>query len=196
MIQRIDCEIKGDILLMHSPKSMLDEKPATTTRTEKHDYDAEAEKSAYKTDKGVLYLPTEALFSSILNGGSMKKAGKYPVRSLLAGNLKIEPKEEIPLLDVKGKPITKYIVDLRTVVIQQGKKRNRIIRARAKIENWSAKFVLSYDDIIVGNPDIIKSCLLDAGNRVGLLEKRPQTSGNYGTFEIVKFDMLPEKKTK
>ena len=185
-MKAIDVEIKGNILLMHNPASMLDVQPATTRRTEKADYDKDAEKSAYRTSKGELYIPAQAIFSSILNGGSFKKVGKYPVRTVLAGNMRIEP-DEVILLDSKGKPVKKFEVDLRTVVIQNGKKRNRIVRARAKVLGWSAKFKIHYNEQFIGDSAIIEDCLKDAGSRVGLLEYRPQTSGNYGTFEIVRF---------
>jgi hypothetical protein len=186
-MRNIDVEIKGPTLLMHNPKSMLDIQPATTKRTEKHEYDKEAEKSAYKTSKGELYIPAQAIFSSILNGGSFKKVGRYPVRTVLAGNMRIEP-SEVLILDEKGKPMKSYEVDLRTVVIQTGKKRNRIVRARPIINNWKAKFRIIYNEQFIGDPAIIEDCLKDAGSRVGLLEYRPQTSGSYGTFEIVKFE--------
>jgi hypothetical protein len=185
-MKNIEVEIKGPILLMHSPKSMLDEQPSTTKRTEKHDYDKDAEKSAYRTKKGELYIPSQALFSSILNGASFKKAGKYSAKSVMAGNIRIEP-DEVILLDDKGKPMTKYEVDLRTVVIASGKKRNRIVRARPMVKNWRAKFNIIYNELYIGEQGIIEDCLKDAGVRVGLLEYRPQTSGNYGTFEIVTF---------
>lgn len=188
-MKTIDVEIKGNVLLMHNPKSMLDVQPATTKRTEKVSYENEAEKSAYKTNKGELYIPSQALFSTILNGASFKKVQKYSAKSILAGNIRVEP-EEVLILDSKGKIMTKYETDLRTVVIQQGKKRNRIVRARAMVKNWSAKFKIIYNEQYIGSADIIEECLKDAGVRIGILEYRPQTSGNYGTFEVVRFKVV------
>lgn len=189
-MKTVDVEIKGPILLMHNPKSMLEpQTKGTKSATEKYDYKIEAEKSAYRTAKGELYIPAQAVFSSTLNGASFKKVGKYSAKSIIAGNMRVEP-EEIIILDGKGKAMTKYEIDLRTVVIAQGKKRNRIVRARAKVLNWTAKFKIVYNDQFIGDPSIIEDCLKDAGSRIGLLEYRPQTSGSYGTFEIVKFKVI------
>jgi hypothetical protein len=187
-MKEIEIEITGPSLLMHNPASMLDAQASTSGTTKKYDNKEEAEKSAYKTAKGELYIPAQALFSSILNGGSFKKVGRYPVRTILAGNMRIEP-EQVLILDEKGKVMKKYEIDLRTVVISQGKKRNRIVRARALIKDWKAQFKIVYNDQIVGDADIIKTCLVDAGSRVGLLEYRPQTSGSYGTFTVTKFEV-------
>jgi len=189
-MKTIEVEIKGPILLMHNPKSMLDpQTTGTKSSTAKYDYNVEAEKSAYKTKKNELYIPAQAMFSSTLNGASFKKVGKYTAKSIIAGNMRIEP-EEILILDSKGKVMTKYEIDLRTVVIAQGKKRNRIVRARAMVKDWSARFRIVYNDQFIGDPAIIEDCLKDAGSRIGLLEYRPQTSGSYGTFEIVKFKVI------
>jgi len=189
-IKTIEVEVRGPVLLMHNPKSMLEpQTKGTKSATEKYDYNSEAEKSAYKTKKGELYIPAQAMFSSTLNGASFKKVGKYSAKSIIAGNMRIEP-EEILILDEKGKVMRKYEIDLRTVVIAQGKKRNRIVRARAMVKNWTAKFKIIYNDQFIGDSAIIEDCLKDAGSRIGLLEYRPQTSGSYGTFEIAKFRVV------
>ncbi len=185
-MKTIEVEIKGNSLMMHNPKSMLEQQPSTRGTTVQADYPKEAEKSAYRTSKGILYIPSQALFSSMLNGASFKKVGKYSAVSFLAGNCRIEP-DEVSILDSKGKPVIKYEIDLRTVVIQSGKKRNRIVRARPMIRDWTARFNIIYNEQFIGDPEVIKSCLKDAGSRVGLLEYRPQTRGSYGTFEVTKF---------
>ena len=109
-MKTIEVEIKGASLMMHNPKSMLEQQPSTRGTTVQAYYPKEAEKSAYRTSKGILYIPSQALFSSMLNGASFKKVGKYSAVSFLAGNCRIEP-DEVSILDSKGKPITKYEID-------------------------------------------------------------------------------------
>ena len=189
-MRTIQVEIKGDTLLQHSPKSMLDIKPTTSKKNKVYDHKEEAEKSAYRSKDGSLFIPSQAIFSCILNGSAFKKIGRFSVKSYLAGNMRIEPSHEVPLLDNKGKPITEYEIDLRTVVIQR---KSRIVRARPMIQNWSAKFNIIYNEQFITDDEIIKECLSDAGTRVGLLEYRPQLSGSYGTFDITTWKVLPKE---
>lgn len=172
----IEVEIIGlTPLLMHNPESMLQEsKPKLTT--EKYDAKDEAEKNAYKLPSGELYIPSRALFKAIINGASFKKAGKYSAKGVLSGNIRIEPYKI--LLGTK-----KYEIDLQTVVIQNA----RIVRSRPRLDKWRAKFNIIYNEQFIGNPEIIKSCLIDAGSRIGILEYRPQKGGNFGTFKIKRF---------
>jgi len=185
-MRNIEVEIKGNVLLMHSPKSMLDVKPTTSKKNKVYDHKEEAEKSAYRSKDGNLFIPSQAIFSTILNGSAFKKIGRFSVKSYLAGNMRIEPASEIPLLNKKGKPIKDYEIDLRTVVIQR---KSRIVRARPMVSDWTAKFTIVYNEQFITNDEIIKECLKDAGTRVGLLEYRPQLSGSYGTFEITKWEV-------
>ena len=83
-----------------------------------------------------------------------------------------------------GLGIKKYGLDIRTVVIQ----RNRVPKIRPMIENWKAKFEIEYDETLIGNPDLIRQILEDAGKRVGLLDFRPQRSGTFGKFKITKWE--------
>lgn len=167
---------------MHNPASMLVQEETSKMKTEKYDQKDEAEKSAYKLPTGELYIPSIAIFKSIINGASFKKAGKYSAKGVLSGNIRIEP-FQVVLLDEKKKTIKNYEIDLQTVVIQ----RARIVRSRARIDKWRAVFTIIYNERFIGNPKIIRDCLEDAGGRVGLLEYRPQKGGSFGTFDIKSF---------
>jgi hypothetical protein len=118
----------------------------------------------------------------MINASAVFKAGKKPVSSLIAGTLRIEP-FEVVCLDKNNKPIKKYEIDLRRVVIQ----RQGIIKARAVLPEWKARFTIVYDARFL-NAKLLKDVLDDAGARIGILAYRPQKKGWFGTFEVTKFE--------
>jgi hypothetical protein len=179
-MKKIEVEISGDAILMHSPKAMLegDNSSKMKMRSSVKDYDPkeEAEKGAYRMKSGELYVPAEAIFGSMLRGASFKKAGKYAAKSVMAGNVRVEPREI-------GLGTKDYEIDIRTVVLNR---KARIVRARACVKDWKIKFNIIYNDEMIAQ-ETIKSCLEDAGSRIGILDFRPATSGSFGTFKIDKF---------
>jgi len=78
----------------------------------------------------------------------------------------------------------KYTLDIRTVVIQ----RARVVKARPKIENWKINFEITYNENLIGDAEIIKQILEEGGQRIGLLDFRPQKMGSFGMFEITKWE--------
>ena len=173
----IKVEIKGTSpLLMNNPVSMLEESSGLKQKTSKMDMKAEAEKLAYKDAKGVLYIPAQAIKGCLVNAGAYKKFGKYSAKPIIAGGVHILP-------DKVSLGTKEYVIDLRTVVIQ----RSRVPKARPKIENWKAAFDLIYDENLISNGELLKPILEEAGKRVGLLDFRPNKSGDFGCFEIIKW---------
>ena len=69
------------------------------------------------------------------------------------------------------------------VVVQ----RNRIERTRAKFDNWGVTLLLEADDELVDARQL-ESWLDIAGRRIGLGDWRPEKSGDYGRFEVVKIE--------
>ena len=66
------------------------------------------------------------------------------------------------------------------VVVQ----RARILRTRAKFDDWGLRFVLECDDELIDREQL--AAWLDiAGRRIGLGDWRPEKSGDYGRFEVV-----------
>ena len=61
--------------------------------------------------------------------------------------------------------------------------RNRVLRTRAKFDEWSCVFTLDCDDEIV-DKDQLERWLDIAGRRIGLGDWRPEKSGTYGRFEF------------
>ena len=146
--------------------------------TKTYDPKEEAEKSAYwsTSKKKELIIPSEVLYASILNASSFHKIGKRSAKSILAGSIRVEP-FEISL------GTSKYVIDTRPVVIQ----RARVLKSRAKLEKWKASFDIVYDEGLIADPQIIKTVLSEAGQRIGIMDFRPNKGGPYGTFITTKF---------
>jgi len=186
-MKKIEVVIEGTAsLLMHSAASM-EQKQGTKNPAGNYDPKIDAEKVEYRNDKGELYIPARCLKASIINASSWFKFGKKSAKPIIAGCTRIEPAELI-LTDTKDNILKDYKIDLRPVVVQ----RARILRARPRIDNWQLKFDIIYNEKMLGTKvDIINDILEEAGQRIGLLDNRPQKYGENGTFKVVKF--LPKK---
>ena len=66
------------------------------------------------------------------------------------------------------------------VVVQ----RARILRTRAKFDDWAVTFTVEVDPELV-DKEQLASWLDIAGRRIGLGDWRPEKSGHYGRFETV-----------
>lgn len=120
--KEIDVEIEGmSDLLMNSPKCMMEQKDISEgnkPRKIKYLSSEEAEKRAYRTKSGDLCIPNYCIKACILNASAGYKFGKKKsAKPIIAGNSKISP-EEVIILDKKNKPMKKYEIDERTVVLQ------------------------------------------------------------------------------
>lgn len=176
-------ESTGQGLLMHSAQGMIDEPSgAKKNPTKVYDNKEEAEKVAYRNKKKELYVPARCIKAALLNAAAWYKFGKKSAKQILAGCTRIEP-GDIVLTNGNGKVLKKYEIDLRPVVVQ----RARILRARPLIEDWQLSFTLIYNEKMIGNPDQIREMFEEAGQRIGLLDNRPQKYGENGTFRVKKF---------
>lgn len=151
-----------------------------TTKT--YDPKEEAEKAAYWSSKGKkeLIIPSGVLYAAILGASSFHKIGKRSAKAILAGSLRVQGmdgSEEV------GLGTDKYEIDTRPVVIQ----RNRVLKSRAKLTEWTANFQIIYNEDLITDPEIIKTVLIEAGLRIGIMDFRPSRSGYFGTFDVTKF---------
>ena len=182
-MKRIECEITGlpPGILMNSPKGMLLEQESSSLKTKKRDQVVEAEKVAYRKKSGELYIPAEAIKGCMMDASSFIKMGKFAAKPIIAGSVRIEP-------DEVGLGTKTYDIDIRTVVIQR---RDRVPKARPKLDKWKVKFDIVYDEEMIGDPNVLRKILEDGGKRVGILDFRPKKSGSFGTFTVTKF--IPKK---
>ena len=184
-MKKIQVMIEGETpLLMNSPAGMLEADPAKLKRRNKlkeRDYEKEAEKVVYRDSKTrELYIPATAVKGCLINATSWKKFGKYALKPIMAAAARIEPFQI-------GLGVKDYEVDLRTVVIQ----RSRVVKARPKLNKWKASFTIVYNENMIGDPNNKIQCLEEAGERIGLLDVRPQKGGEFGCFRVSKW--LPKK---
>lgn len=170
----------GEGLLMNSTKSMALEIKGKS-KAKKYDHKIDAESVSYRNSKNQLIVPSRCLKACILNAASWYKFGKLSAKQLIAGCTTLEPTEII--LTDKNKALTKYEVDIRPVVIQ----RARIMRARPLIRSWQLNFKMVYDEKMITSKDDLYKIIKEAGQRIGLLDNRPQKFGENGKFEVVKF---------
>ena len=180
-MKKVKVELEGlTPLLMNSPKAMLLDKSDAVRTTKKYDHKVEAEKVAYRTDKGELYVPAEAIKGCLINAASYKKVGKYSLKPIIAGAVRIEPKQI-------GLGTKVYDIDLRTVVIQHA----RVVKARPTLKSWKVSFEILYNEELITDHNVIRACLEEGGQRIGLLDFRPQKMGEFGQFIVKKW--LPQK---
>ncbi len=92
---------------------------------------------------------------------------------------------------------TKYGIDLEklshttqftTPVVVQ---RNRILRTRAKFDNWDCTFIVDVDEELVDKEQLL-TWLDIAGRRIGLGDWRPEKSGHYGRFRTIDIQLFDE----
>lgn len=183
-MKKVKVEITGlTPLLMHSPQAMLDKTQKVRKTTQGYDHDKEAEKVAYRSKNETLYIPSIALKRCMINASSWKKFGKYSAKPMIAAGVRLEPREITILNPKNGKPIKDYVIDLQTVVVQ----RARIVRARPRIDSWKAEFDLLYNDTLIGDSELVKTILEEGGERVGILDFRPEKYGDFGIFKVTKW---------
>lgn len=169
-------------LLMNrfSNEAYLEQKKGRRISKE-YDPNEEAKKGAYWSSgkKKELIIPSIVMYACLLNGASWYKINKRSAKSVLAGSIRIEP-EEISL------GTDKYEVDLRAVVIQ----RQRVLKGRARLDKWKATFNIVYNEKVIPESNLgdVRAILEEAGQRVGIMDFRPQKSGPFGTFKVTQFE--------
>ena len=138
----------------------------------------EAEKRVYRmsTGKKNLYIPSIYFYKSMINASSFYKIGRKSVSTILAGTIRIEPEQ----IDLKT---NKYIMDKQPVVIQT----SRIMRVRPRLDKWKVSFEIVYNEKYFNKTDMLKDILVEAGERIGIGDSRPQKKMFYGTFEVTEF---------
>jgi len=177
----VEIEGEGEGLLFHSAESMVDVPVTTKNPTKHYDPIEEAEKVVYRNEEGLIYIPSRCIKACILNASAWVKFGKKSAKPIIAGTTRIEP-YEVVLTDKKGKKIKDYKVDRRPVNVQ----RQKIIRSRPLVKDWKAKFEIIYNADLL-DPESLRPIIEESGQRVGLLDNRPQKYGENGLFKVNKF---------
>lgn len=151
---------------------------------EKKTPEEQAEFAAYRIpgenrSKGNLMIPAENIQRCFVNAASFSKGkGRGSLVKESAASIFVEP--NYCDLGVKD-----YAIDARRVVIKATK--GAVVRYRPKLENWSVKFQITYDERLLSEPQLRK-IVDDAGERVGLLDFRPQCKGPFGRFMVIEWE--------
>jgi len=173
-VARIKVSIEGiSALLMHrfplEPIEAIDKKS-------KED---QAEIGAYRTPDGKLYVPSVAMQRALVNAASYSKGkGRATLAKIAAACIMISP--EYLILAPQ-----KYTIDARAVVIKATG--GRIVRYRPRFDKWKLSFNLEYDDTLLTNEQVRK-IVDDCGQRVGILDFRPEKKGPFGRFMVTKWE--------
>lgn len=170
-MQKAKCEIKGtSALLMHAyPMEPIE-------ALEKKSKEIQAEYAAYRDPKNKrLFIPAICLQRALISAATYSKGkGRGSLQKNAAACVGIEPER----LDLG---ISDYEIDSRPVVIAATK--GRIIRHRPRVDNWSVKFEIIWDENLLRETEV-KKILDDCGQRVGLLDFRPEKKGPFGKFMV------------
>lgn len=136
----------------------------------------QAEYAAYRTPAGDLYVPGEAVRQSLVAAAAFSKGkGRASLQKTAAAAIFINP--EYCLLGQ-----TEYQIDARPIVIPSTG--GRVIRYRPRLDEWRVSFDVEYDEVLLAETQV-SQVVDDAGQRVGLLDFRPQKRGPFGRFVVV-----------
>ena len=78
-----------------------------------------------------------------------------------------------------------WTVDARPVVVPAT--RGRVLRYRPRFEEWGVEFTLSYDATLL-TALAVRQVVDNCGQRVGLLDFRPECKGSFGRFAVTRWE--------
>jgi len=174
-IRKTQVTIKGiSALLMHQYPMVPIE------ALEKKLPEEQAEYAAYRDpDTGGLYVPGICVQRCLIGAATYSKGkGRMTLQKPVAACVLIDP-ERIPL------GIKDYRIDTRPVVIPSTK--GRVLRHRPRLDEWALTFTVEWDDTLLKESEL-RRVVDDAGQRVGLLDFRPEKKGPFGRFMVTKWE--------
>lgn len=133
--------------------------------------------SFWVNGNGEATIPPEAFRATIENGARKLKQGPQVREGLIVTEV-----NEFRYDKTLGETVEELSISVQfTVPVVIG--RARILRTRAKFDEWGAVFTVEVDPELV-DKDQLDAWLDIAGRRVGLGDWRPEKSGHYGRFEV------------
>ena len=126
-------------------------------------------------------VPASALRATIETGARKLKQGPQVREGLIVD--RVESFDFDASLGETVEELCRTVQFTTGVVVQ----RSRILRTRAKFDEWAATFTVECDDELVDERQL--AVWLDiAGRRIGLGDWRPERSGHYGRFVTESID--------
>jgi hypothetical protein len=148
---------------------------------EKKQIQEQAEEAAYRSKSGELYIPGVNVQRALVSAAAFSKGkGRASLQKIAAACLFVEEAE-------LGLGAKTYEVDSRPVVIAATK--GRIVRHRPRLDAWGVSFTVTYDELLLKKEEVHR-ILQDCGQRVGLLDFRPERKGPFGRFMVTKFEAV------
>jgi hypothetical protein len=153
---------------------------------EKKSAEEQAELSAYRDpETHELYLPGIALQRALVGAATYSKGkGRGSLQKSVAACVNITP-ERISL------GTKTYTIDSRPVVVPATK--GRIMRHRPRLDNWEASFEIEWDENLLTEGQM-RRVVDDCGQKVGLLDFRPEKKGPYGRSIVTHWVTANTKK--
>ena len=201
---RYQVQIRGlSPLIMHNGAAGLDTrspvnkekaiiaKKRGVNRTEADDIrirELEVQTSLWLDSSGAPTLPAAALRTAIESGARKLKQGPQVREGLVVVSV-----DEFIYDRSMGTTVKKLCKAASGVqfVVPVVVQRARILRTRAKFDEWGCRFTVEVDDELV-DKDQLAVWLDIAGRRIGLGDWRPQKSGHYGRFATVSIEQAAE----
>ena len=127
-------------------------------------------------DEGAPTIPEGAVRAVIETGARKVKQGPQVREGLIVE--KVTDFDYDKSLGINAEELCKTVQFTVGVVVQ----RNRILRTRAKFDDWGVTFIVEVDDELV-DQEQLANWLDIAGRRIGIGDWRPEKSGFHGRFE-------------
>ncbi len=141
--------------------------------------------SLYLDADGGPTVPEGMLRAAIETGARKLKQGPQVREGMLVE--KVEEFSYDRSMGATAEALAKTAQFTTGVVVQ----RSRVLRTRAKFDEWGVAFVVEADDELVDQSQL-EAWLDIAGRRIGLGDWRPEKSGVYGRFETESIEALTD----
>lgn len=147
---------------------------------EKKTPEEQAKISLYENE-GTPYIPGVNLQRALVAAATYSKGkGRSTLQKIASAALFIEESALI----LNGLT-SKWVIDSRPVVVPATK--GRIVRHRPRFDEWETHFTLSYDETLLTEAQV-RRIVDDAGQRVGVLDFRPEKKGPMGRFVVTEWN--------
>ncbi len=121
-----------------------------------------------------LYFPGVNIQRALVAGAAYCGRGVRSIVKQVAASISINPERV-------GFGTRDFLVDSRSVVIPKTK--GRVMRHRARLDEWRLAFVLAYDATLISAKQM-REVVDYTGSRVGIGDFRPACKGWFGRFDV------------
>jgi hypothetical protein len=126
-----------------------------------------------------LYVPGQAVQRALVAGAAYSKGkGRASLQKQVAACVLV-PEDKLSL------GAKSYVIDARPVMIPAT--RGRVVRYRPRLDTWRLKFELEFDNELLTEQQL-RQVVDDTGQRVGLLDFRPERKGPFGRFNVTRWE--------